>query len=155
MPGEERIVERDEDHIIGGVIRRDEFLGDDKPFGVNVFGSQRRVREHIEQKVRRHVLVCCWDTSEERGVLSGSKGIHIAADTIDCLCDRTGGARFGALEQQMFKKVRRSRAFGGLVTRSNGDPHPNRRASRRGHMFGDDTKTVVERCFLYVIRHWS
>ena len=144
---EESFVQHDVHDVVGGVEGSHELFVDDLTLGVNINLAKGRTAHDVEEQLGRHLASRGRNSSVEGGVLSGSEGVHVAPYPIDHLGDLARRTILGALEQQVFQKVRGTRERGGLITRTNRNPGTDRRTARPGHRLSEDSKTIRECCF--------
>ena len=76
------------------------------------------------------------------GVFLAGKRVQFAADGVDRLGDFHRRPGRGGLEQQVLEEVRRTGDSRTFVARTDVDPDPDRRRSRRRHELGDHPQTA-------------
>src|SRR2546430_11221149 len=78
----------------------------------------------------------------EAGVLLRGEGVHLAADRVHRARDGLGGARLGALEDEVLDEVGHADAALWLVPGAGLDPHADRHGPDVLHPLRDDTDTA-------------
>ena len=106
---------------IGGLVgMHEDLVQDHLALGLDVVGTQRRVRHDGAEDVEPEREILREQADVEGGVLLGGEGVHVTTDLVDRLSDIGGAPRRRALEEQMLQKMRRAGAPFVLV----GEPVP-------------------------------
>ena len=119
---------------IGGLVGvHEDLVQDHLALGLDVVGTQRRVRHDGAEDVEPEGEVLGEQADVERRVLLGGEGVHVTADLVDRLGDVGRAPRRRALEQQVLEEVRRAGVGVVLVARPGTHPHPDRHRADVGH----------------------
>jgi hypothetical protein len=79
------------------------------------------------------------------GVFLRGKSVELAADRVDLLGNVFRGPALRALEEHVLDEVGDPAVLGRLVSRTAGEPDPDRHRTNVRHRFGHETETVGER----------
>src|SRR5258708_40232821 len=142
-------IEKIVDKIVGRVFRLRNLLQHDLTLAIDLGRREGGIEKDIGKQIGCHLEVFAEHFGVVAGVLLAGKSIEDAADRVDRFGDLSGGARSGALEEQMFDKVRNAVLRSFLIARAVLDPDSDRARNHRRHRLGQHPRTIGKYALMY------
>jgi hypothetical protein len=124
-----------EDHVVGRIGRRADFLQDDVFLPLQLVFVEQRFRQDVGKDIDGEGDVVFQDSGVVGGRFRRCRGVDFAADIFDFFGDLPGGAARRALESHMFEKMGDAVFGSRLVAGTGFDPHPKSDAFEMRHFF--------------------
>ena len=136
---------------VGGIVGvHTDLLQNDAPLTLHVGLGKGAVKEHIAEDAQRFAEMGVQTAAVETGEFLGGKGVDLAANGVHALCQLSGGAGRGALEEHMLDEMGRAALGGLLLPGTGGDPdaqcgraHPGHPLRGNAHPIGQGSELII------------
>ena len=129
-------------HLGGLVLVHEDFLADDSPLPLDLRGGQAGMRVDVPEHVADLPQPAGLGLGVIAGVVLGRECLQVAAQPLDLAADPPGRAPRGALEEEVFEKMRRAVEPGALVPAADRRPQAHAHAGHVGHLGGGNPQAV-------------